>query len=147
MRQAKNIKPLAKWTLLIIAFVIALWIVINLLGIAFISSTTIMDYFPEEGQWYCEELQLMVPFDSSLECYIIKNGEKIICGCGNDRGSSWLSVCCQDEDQEYYVLGEEVFGGEFVKLEENILIIFEPQSGREYTFICAPNSRLPLGIK
>ena len=135
MRQGKNIKRLAKWTFLVIIFAFALWAVINLVGIAFISSVSTKDYFPEEGQWYCEELQLMVSFESSQECYIIKNGEKIICGCEIDRGSSWLSVGCQDEEQGYYVLGEEVFGGEFVKLEGNILIILEPQSGREYTFI------------
>lgn len=92
-------------------------------------------FFPEEGEWYCAELQIQVCFDTAGACWMISQGETIRCTCGSDRGSDWLSVCSQDFATKQFDVGEEVFGGTFVRLEEGRLILLEPVSNREYTFI------------
>lgn len=99
------------------------------------SSCTMATFYPEEGDWYCEELKLQLSFGDSNNCFIIKNGEIIDCACGSDKGSSWLSVGCQENGSIYYELGEEVFGAEFVQLEHDTLIVYDPQANKEYTFI------------
>lgn len=97
-------------------------------------------YFPEEGIWYCRELQIQISCDNLEDCWILSEGEKIQCTWGSDKGSSWMSVCCQEETSEAYQLGQEVFGGEFVSLEDNRLVIREPVSGKAFTFIRAEES-------
>ena len=92
-------------------------------------------YFPEEGIWYCRELQIQISGDRPVDCWIISEGEKIQCTWGSDRGSKWMSVGCQDPKTERYHMGEVVFGGEFVSLDDNALMILEPVSNKEHTFI------------
>lgn len=135
MQHLKKMNHFVKWALFIVAIVITVWVAINLLGAGFLSMLSVAEFYPEEGQWYCEELQLMLAFGDSKECYIVVDGEKITCGCGSDPGSRFLSVGSQDEETTRYRLGEEIFGGEFVKLEGNELTIRESKSGQEYTFV------------
>lgn len=97
------------------------------------------EFYPQNGNWYCEELKLQLSFENPQDCFIYIENEKITCGCGSDKGSSWMSVGCQ-EYTSHFELGEEVFGGEFIKWEGNELVIFEPESKKEYTFIQVPNS-------
>ncbi len=103
--------------------------------ICFFCSCCIVNYFPEEGEWYCGELKMQLSFDHGGDCYVIVDGQKIKCGCGADPGSNWLMVGCQETDSEYYLLGEEVFGARFVKLSERQLVVFDPSSGKEYCFV------------
>lgn len=95
---------------------------------------TIAEFYPEEGEWYCEELQLQLAFGGKGDCFYLIDNEKIICACGSDKGSKWLTVGCQDVDSEYFDLGEEIFGAEFVSLDQNQLIVFDPTTEAEYTF-------------
>lgn len=93
-----------------------------------------IEFYPDEGEWYCEELQMQLSFDSEGECFYIYKNEVIECGCGSDKGSTWLSVGCQDKDSQYFILGEEVFGAEFVSLEQDVLVVYSETGGRNYTF-------------
>lgn len=92
-------------------------------------------FFPEDGEWYCDELQLLLSFSNPNNCYVKVNDEMIRCAAGSDKGSSWLSVGCQDTDSNYYALGEEVFGGEFIYLDDEQLILFDPENNMQYIFI------------
>lgn len=100
----------------------------------FFVGCTPIEFYPNEGEWYCEELQIQLSFDAGGDCFYIYENEQIKCGCGSDKGSTWLSVCSQDADSEYFFLGEEVFGAEFVSLEQDVLVVYSETDGRNYTF-------------
>ena len=112
---------------------ISILILISLL-ISIFYGCTPTEFYPKEGEWYCEELQLQLSFGGNQKCYIIKSGERIRCVCSNDLGSFWLSVLCQDPDSKYYRLGESVFGGEFVRLDQDELVIRDPRAKRNIRF-------------
>ena len=92
-------------------------------------------FFPEEGIWYCSELGIQLDFDDGLNCFFIYQGVKIVCDCEHDRGSSYLSVICQDMNTKHFTLGEEVFGAEFVSLDTERLILLEEETQTAYIFL------------
>lgn len=92
------------------------------------------EFFPDSGEWYCKELEMQLTFGSSGDCYVMRNGEKIKCACGTDKGSSYLSVCCQEPNCNYCYLGEEIFGASFVSLNEDVLVV-KSNDGIEYLFL------------
>ena len=94
----------------------------------------VAEFYPEEGEWYCEELHLQLAFGGQGDCFYFINNEKILCVCGSDRGSRWLTVGCQDADSEHFDLGEEVFGAEFVSLDQDKLIVYDAVTETEYIF-------------
>lgn len=95
---------------------------------------TAAEFYPEDGEWYCEELQIQLSFDGLGDCYYLIGEEKISCACGSDKGSRWLSVGCQETDSANFELGEEVFGAEFVSLDGNKLVVYDPSAETEYVF-------------
>lgn len=92
-------------------------------------------YYPEEGIWYCGELNIQLDFQDGSNCFVVHNGKKIACAAGVDPGSSWISVGCQEADNDCFILGEEVFGAEFVSLDNGILVVQDTDSAKEYRFI------------
>ena len=116
--------------LLLLIFVGGLLLVV--FGV-FLLTCTPPDYYPDEGVWYCAELQMQLDFGGDDESFAIVNGEKIMCGCGADRGSTWLMVGNIDVNCTQFRLGEAVWGGTFVSLDDTKLII-KDDTGVEYTF-------------
>lgn len=101
----------------------------------FLLSCTPAQFFPKEGIWYCSELEMQLDFQDETSCFLIYEREKVICALGYERGSSWLSVGCQDPNTTHFMLGEEVFGAEFVSLESDRLVLLEAKTGTEYCFL------------
>lgn len=94
-----------------------------------------VQFFPKDGIWYCSELKMQLDFQDESNCFYIYEGDKIKCGLGYDKGSSWLSVGCQDDNTTHFFLGEEIWGGEFVSLDANKLTLIEVKTGTEYCFL------------
>lgn len=84
-------------------------LILNILFLLILSSTP-MVFFPEEGVWYCEQLQIQISCEQPEDCWILSNGEKIQCTWGSDRGSKWMSVSSQDRTTGQFKLGQEVLG-------------------------------------
>ena len=93
-----------------------------------------VNQFPDNGVWYCEEYQIQISFESGTHSYVTIDGEPIRCTTGNDRGSRWLYLCCDERRNEHYMRGESVFGGELVYLDEETLVL-EDERGIEYRFV------------
>ena len=91
------------------------------------------EWMPQNGDWYCKELQLQISF-SGGDCFWINNGAMIPCDCINDRGSKAFFVITQAFDNEDLPLGTELFRGEYVTLTDNEFVVREIDSGKEYTF-------------
>lgn len=112
-----------------------LYLSVLLIIISIFAACTPAVFFPEEGEWYCEKLEMQLAFDITSECFVAIDGQKIQCTCIIDRGSAWLFVGCQEADCEYYDLGEEIFLARFVRLDDTKLIVKEASSGTEYIFL------------
>lgn len=91
---------------------------------------------PQEGIWYCRELQVQMVFSKGIRTYAIIDGIKIECDTLNDRGSSYVSVLYQDLERRIpgYQLGDSVFEGECRKLKDNTLYV-EDENGDIYEFV------------
>ena len=94
-----------------------------------------VEYFPDEGEWYCEELEMQLAFGSDGNCFVMINGQEMKCGCGSDKGSNYLSVGCQELNCDHCYLGEEIFCATFVSLNNTVLIVEDVSSGIQYSFV------------
>ena len=99
-----------------------------------LSGCAVAEFYPKEGEWYCEELGLQLAFGGQGDCFYLVDNTKINCACGSDRGSRWLTVGCQDADSAYFDLGEELFGAEFVSLSQDNLVVYNYSTNKEYVF-------------
>lgn len=91
-------------------------------------------YEPEDGVWYCEDLQIQLSYDVGKECYAIIDGEKITAACGSDRGVKRLYVSSQQKDHPKYYLGKTIFAAEIISLNETEFVVYDEQAQREYIF-------------
>ena len=90
-------------------------------------------YEPQEGVWYCEELQIQLSYEHDAATYITENGDKIFGICGTDRGSKLIGILCQSTHGGHYV-GEELFLAEITSLDNGTLVLYDEDSGQEYIF-------------
>lgn len=91
-------------------------------------------YEPENGVWYCEELQIQLSYDVGKECFIVINGEKIAAACGSDRGVNRLVVSSQQANHPDYYMGETIYEAEIISLNEQEFVVYDEQAQREFVF-------------
>ena len=92
------------------------------------------EWMPQDGSWYCEELQMQISFDGG-ECFSVYEGEKIKCDCINDRGSTWFAIISQEHYIESLPIGTELFCAERVELTETEFVVREEKTGIVYIFV------------
>ena len=90
---------------------------------------------PEQGVWYCEELHMQLSFEKGYKSYVILDGEAILCACENDRGSKNLLVLCQEPNVKGYEIGDPIFSGRYVDLNNNKYTVKDNDSHELYTFV------------
>ena len=88
-----------------------------------LSSCGYTEWFPTEGAWYCDELQMQLAFGSSCEMFFIKDGEKIECSWSCDRGSRTLGISLVDPIDKAYLVGKEILFVKQVDLTETQLVV------------------------
>lgn len=97
--------------------------------------TTHSKKVPKEGIWYCNELQIWIDFDTGTNTFAEIDDIKATCTILNDRGSSHISVCYQDQNKiPGYKMGDAVFEGKCRSLSDNDLYI-EDGNGNVYHFV------------
>ena len=79
-------------------------------------------YFPKEGIWYCDELQIQLDCADGFGFVMVEN-TKVKCAWGADRGSATLIVMSQDFNTKYYQMAEAVFVAEQVALSDTQLVV------------------------
>ena len=119
--------------IIIPAVLYACWWVCGLFHFGFYGNITI--WLPEEGIWYCEELDMQLAFSDSDDSYIVIDGEKVICSVHNNRGSQVFSLLIQESGVPNYKLGDDVFSGKYVSLTEEAFTVKDRESGMQYVFI------------
>ena len=113
-------------------------------------------YTPEEGLWYCEELQAQMNFtidpnmpevdatsdmDEVLKYvvdrednYVMVDGEKISCDWSSYNHSDRIHIVSQDSDTEAYEMGELIYELWVVSLSDTQYVL-KDEDGKEYTFV------------
>lgn len=110
--------------------------VIVILQIAMLFAGCVPDqYEPEEGIWYCDELQIQLSYESYAQCYIIEDDEKILCACGSDRGVKYIHVTCLERNHPQYKLGDVIFFAEVISLNDTELLVYDEQTEQQYVFL------------
>lgn len=103
---------------------------------------------PDDGTWYCAELQAQFSVNKGVgfvstdyvhsvdeyENYIIVGGDRIAALLSNDRGSMDVHIICQESNNLRYGLGEIIYSLEFVNLSATEYIV-EDETGKRYTFL------------
>lgn len=92
-------------------------------------------YEPEEGIWFCEELQIQLSYEQYTNSFAIINGEKILASCGSDRGVPYLYVSCKETENPRHRLGEEIFTAKIISLSETEFVVYDEESLQRYVFI------------
>lgn len=90
-------------------------------------------YEPQEGVWYCEELQIQLSYEDDARTYITENGNRILGICGTDRGSKLIGILCQSTHAGHYV-GEQLFLAEIISLDDHALVLYDKDSKQQYVF-------------
>ena len=88
---------------------------------------------PEEGEWYCSELDMNLSFSIHCKTLLSHNGEEVLCIRAVEHGSTWIDIICDETGNPNFAFGEAVFSGEILKLKNNLFII-QSSNGVEYTF-------------
>lgn len=112
-----------------------------------ILSACTKEYHPQEGTWYCEELQLQLSFgiyilnepgnskyNDELYGYIIIDGERIGCQGSYDGHSRFMGVHSQELDNKKYPAGYQFYLLEAVSLGDTQYVV-KDEAGNQYTFI------------
>ena len=90
---------------------------------------------PEEGIWYCEELQIQLSFEENHDSYMVIDGIQIRCVWENDTNSQDIRVLCQGANTFGYGMGESLFSGRYVELSDDQYVVENRQTREQYTFI------------
>ena len=95
--------------------------------------------FPEEGRWYCEEIQVTLVFSvinfAREDSVIIIDGNEIECHCGWEIGSPHLYLICHETIDGVCYQGQDLYVWEFVDVTESELILKNHDSEEVFTFI------------
>lgn len=92
--------------------------------------------FPNEGIWYCEDLQIQICFDKNpdkYETHIIKD-KKISCTLSTDYGNRFFSIVYQDTISAEYNYDTCFYAGEFISFDDDTLITRATDTQKEYVF-------------
>ena len=91
-------------------------------------------YGPDNGIWYCDDLDMLVSCERNYQSYMVRNGEKVVCEARIGSGFGHLAVRAQHIGHPIYKLGEEVFYGKILSLDHSKLIVGDDNSGKKYVF-------------
>ena len=89
---------------------------------------------PEEGIWFCEELQMQMDFNKGGNTYAIVEGQKITCTVSNDRGSTHVRIICQEPSHDTYTLDHVFFAGIYLDLTDSQFVLKEVKTKNIYVF-------------
>ena len=101
-------------------------------------------YYPNEGIWYCEEIQTQINFsppestvfldNDQSGIYVIKDDDKIACTINVYPGSPQIIIRCQDTANPHYDVGKAIYILTYEALTDEIYVV-KDKSGNVYTFV------------
>lgn len=124
------------------------WLILLLIVFG-LSACTHKQVCPEDGVWYCEELQAQFymnweddfaddefPIADETVTYVIVNGDRIAAGCGYYKWSEVVSIYCLEQNHPVYDFGEDIYSMECVRLTDTEYVLKDlKDEGKYYTFV------------
>lgn len=94
---------------------------------------------PEEGIWYCSELETWLVFDCNSAnmpepSYTVIDGKMVKCLCGLENNTPFVLLVCQQRNVPGFALGSVIYRWVFIEIVDNQLILEDDQSGVRYCF-------------
>lgn len=120
-------KNTAMRCLIILAIVLAASLVV------FSGCVEYKNWMPQDGPWFCEELQLQISF-SYGDSYAVIGETQVRCDCINDPGSKSFFVITQEESDGLEI-GTCLLEAEYVELTDSVFVVKECRTGTIYTFL------------
>ena len=119
----KKLLPIVCGVLVVITLII-IYVVIVLIGPTLV--------LPENGVWFCEDLQIQLNFESAnlMDSYIVLDGEKYQCRVGSDPGSSYFGISYTD----YNPLSKHKLYFTITYRDETTFIVKPQNDEQTYTF-------------
>ena len=106
-----------------------------LLSLLLLTASCTPDSFePEEGVWYCPELNIQLSYESGIPSYIVVEGETVICACGSDRGVDRILLYCQQQGHPQYHMGQLLFSAQVLELTREELTVSVDSPDNRYVF-------------
>ena len=93
------------------------------------------EYFPKEGAWYCDELQMQISFDKNNESFYFIDNTKIPISAHIDRDVNILMISCGQPDCTYCEYRSFVATLKFVELSETQLVLEDCSAIPEVVYI------------
>lgn len=93
------------------------------------------EWMPEEGTWFCKELQIYIFCGSLVECHIVHNEEYLRCAWGQDRGSQYFYISFQEFHHDDFEPGQTIFQGKYVSLDDTNYVVEDINTGVQYVFV------------
>ena len=118
----------------IILGVIVAGLLLYIVGCMYIYTQPPTIWCPEEGVWFCEELQMQMDFNKGGSTYAVVEGQKITCVVSNDRGSTHVSIVCNEPQHDTYNLDHVFFSGIYKDLTDSQFILKEVKNKTIYVF-------------
>ena len=101
-------------------------------------------YYPNEGIWYCEEIQTQINFsppegtvyldNDQSGTYVVKDDNKIACSIIAYPGSPQIIIGCQDTTNPNYDVGKAIYILTYESLTDETYVV-KDKSGNVYTFV------------
>ena len=91
--------------------------------------------YPDEGTWYCEELQIQISFDDPDNCYYIKDDEKLPCGPAIEHGGTGVMyILPRDNDSNIYDADNPILKCEYIWKTRKLFVVKDCETGQKYKF-------------
>ena len=125
-----------KWLKIILIVIASILALIFTFYAYLLLFTEPQEWMPQEGAWYCEELQMQITFVEGYECYAIVDGTKLPCQACCDKGSMsfYVSVFTLEPDDSI-PLGKDVFEGKRIELTETEFTVLDLNTDKEVVFV------------
>lgn len=93
---------------------------------------------PNEGVWYCSELETTIVFDKVngivQPSYVVIDDEEINCICEGEYNTPYLFLCCQETGISEFNLGEIIYWWTLMAYSENEIILEDYETKELYYF-------------
>ena len=93
-----------------------------------------IEWMPEDGVWYCDELQLQLSFEKDVNSCILVDEEWKKCELMNEQYARTLYVYCFKDEKELIDEADLVFTGVWAGLDDEELVL-RTEDGEKYVFV------------
>lgn len=94
---------------------------------------------PDEGTWYCSELEVYLVFDRENQVCkpstAIINGEEITCICSSELYTQYISLICQETGVPGVGLGDSLYWWTLIEYSDTEMLLEDYETGQQYSFL------------